>query len=214
MGPDDTDFLDQEFSPAPAAAGAVRGVPGRAPSREELDAQFSSTQEKLSRLKAAQEQLERARQELEEMRRRRQEFQVGRTEMRDQLHRGVGILEKAEHDARREAEQLARSLEGLREALVQVEALHEETWTESNWNIELSRALTTIENARMEWSAARLKWPLLEGRRPDGTPVEPPPTLTTMGFRQLCRVGLGLTWPLLVLGLLAVVLFALALWKR
>ena len=35
-----------------------------------------------------------------------------------------------------------------------------------NANIELTRALTTLENARMEWNSARLKWTVLDKALP------------------------------------------------
>ncbi len=40
------------------------------------------------------------------------------------------------------------------------------TWTKENFQIELTRALTTLENARMEWNSARLKLPLAGESRP------------------------------------------------
>jgi len=118
---------------------------------------------KLAELKRAQEQLERERAALEEARRRRAEFQNGREEMLHHLTRGSAILEESVFTARREAEQMSKGLADLREALAKVEVLREDSWTQENWNTELTRALTTLENARMEWNSARLKWPVLDG---------------------------------------------------
>ena len=105
---DDTEFVDREFPPAPAPGpslarqqGGLAPGPSRAPSREDLDAQVTSTQQQLAKLREAQEQLERAKAELEEMRRRRAEFHGGRAEMQDQLTRAVGLLGNAEFEARR-----------------------------------------------------------------------------------------------------------------
>lgn len=218
---DDTEFVDREF-PSPHAgtpAGAVRpgaGTGGRAPTREELDSQLTATQQQLAKLREVHEQLERAKSELEEMRRRRAEFQTGRVEMRDELTRGIALLEKAEFDARRDAEQMARSLEGLRAALGNVEQVRDETWTESNWNVELGKALAVVENARMEWNSARLKWGVL-----GAAPAEPgaghapaPSPLASLSFLQLCRAGLAFTWPLVVVGIVLAVAVFLALGRR
>jgi hypothetical protein len=49
----------------------------------------------------------------------------------------------------------------FREAVHKVQAINEQAWTSENHSVELTRAATTIENARMEWNAARLKFPLL-----------------------------------------------------
>lgn len=218
---DDTEFVDRDFpaSPSPSTGNSNRNsaASGRAPTREELDAQVTANQQQLAKLREAQEQLERARAELEEMRRRRADFQQGRTELREQLTRGIGLLEKADFDARRDSEQLGRSLEGLRSASDQIEALHEESWTDSDWNQQLSRALTVIENARMELNSARLKWPLLDGKGPavpnDGGKTNPV-SLAELPFKSLLRLGFALTWPIAAVGLVAVGVFALVLLRR
>ena len=124
-------------------------------------------QQELADLKRAQEELERERAALEETRRRQMEFQTGRQEMIQNLTRGVGLLEEAEFSARRDAEQMAKALVDLRDALAKVEAIHEEAWTKDNFSTELTRALTAVENARMEWNAARLKFPVLSSPAQD-----------------------------------------------
>ena len=73
----------------------------------------SEKQIKLAELKRAQEELERERAGLEELRRRQMEFQTGRAEMLQHLTRGIGLLEAAELAARRETEQMARTLGGV-----------------------------------------------------------------------------------------------------
>jgi len=218
---DDTEFVDQEF-PSPHAgtpgvgARPGAGTAGRAPTREELDSQLTATQQQLAKLREVHEQLERAKSELEEMRRRRAEFQTGRGEMRDELTRGIGLLEKAEFEARRDAEQMARSLEGLRSALGSVEQVRDEAWTEANWNQELGKALTVVENARMEWNSARLRWTVLgaapSAESPNGPSAVPP--LASLRFGTLCRIGLAFTWPLVLLGLAGVAAIVVALVRR
>ena len=167
-------------------------------------------------LKRAQEELERERATLEEARRRRTEFHTGREEMLQNLTRGVGLLEEAEFNSRRDAEQMAKTLGELRNALTKVQSIHEETWTQDNYNVEVTRALTVIDNGRMEWNAARLKWPLLNGPQTPEQDTSPdqktaPPSLDSLGFLQLCKLGLGFTWPLAIvaLGALTVLIFIL-----
>src|SRR5207247_7807555 len=138
-----------------SCAASSAGGAGRPPTREELGSRVTETQQRLMELKRAQEELERERAALEEARRRRTEFQTGREEMLQSLTRGVGFLEEAEFNARRDAEQLAKTLGALREALTKVQTIHEETWTQENYNVDLTRALTVLDNARMEWNAAR-----------------------------------------------------------
>ena len=207
---DETDFVDHDIQAAQKSSSALSSVPPlssgtqRPPTREELDDKVTSTQQKLAELKRVQEELERERAGLEEARRRQTEFQTGREEMARHLTRGLGLLNEAEFAARRDAEQMTKSIADLREALVKVQAINEATWTQETWNVELTRALTIIENARMEWNAARLKWPLLD--RASGDPLPQPSSTGVMpawprggSFLELTRIGLAFTWPLLVL---------------
>jgi predicted nuclease with TOPRIM domain len=196
-GFDDSDFVERDF-PTRTLASA------RPPSRSELDAKVVDAQQKLAELRRAQEELERERAVVEESRRRFAEYQAGREEMLQDLTRGLGLIEESELAARRDAEQMARSITGLRDALEKVKSLQDSNWTQENWKIELTRALTTLENARMEWNGARLKWPVLTQTPVATQPEEQTtaPLLAGAGFWQLCRCGMALTWPLALLGLL------------
>jgi hypothetical protein len=103
---------------------------------------------------------------------------------------------------------MARSIVEFREALTKLQAIHEEGWTKDNFSVELTRALTTIENARLEFNSARLKFPVLAGSggSASGAPGAPPPAALPLGerrFAELCKLGLALTWPLAVVVLLA-----------
>jgi len=210
---DTTEFVDTDFqahkSPyASATTASTSASPFRAPSREEVDSKVSEAQQKLAELKRAQEELERERSALEEVRRRQAEFQTGRGEMLQHLTRGLGLLEESEFAARREAEQMAKSIADLRDALAKVQAIHEEGWTKDNFNVELTRALTTLENARLEWNGARLKYPVLSGEAatratPTGMAPAVAPLVAPQGFGELCKLGLAFTWPLATVALLA-----------
>ncbi len=230
MALDETDFVDRDYQvarsgnagttpsviPSPAASGR------RAPTREELDSQLTATQQQLTKLREAQEQLERARAAVEELRRKRAEYQNGRDEMLQHLTRAIGILEKTELDARREAEQAARSLEGLRTAIQNVNGLNEQMWTEETWDTELNKALVTLENARMEWNSARLRWPVVDGQPSMGHGASgvgtDRSTLETIvretDFGQLCRLGFALTWPLAAIATIVLIVLAALLLKR
>ena len=213
MSSDFDEFVDSDFQSlrkTPASQPALGGLPGdaqRAPTREEVETRVSEMQQKLADLKRAQQELERERASLEETRRRQAEFTQGRQEMVQHLTRGVALLEETEFAARRDAEQMAKTLLDLREGLVKLQSIQEETWTRENLNVELTRASTIVENARMEWNAARLKFPILSGE----TPADPAKTPQTAGpvqhllqqqsYAELCKLGLAITWPLALLAL-------------
>lgn len=213
---DASEFIDSDFqthkTPRPTGVGSD---PYRAPTREDVDRKVVEAQQKLAELKRAQDELERERSSLEELRRRQTEFQNGRQEMMQSLTRGLGLLEEAEFNARREAEQMAKTIEEFRTALDKLQGIHDETWNKDNFNVELTRALTVIENARMEWNTARLKLPVLSNealQQAEATQTAPEGSGSPLGdisFIDLCKVGLAITWPLALILLGAIVLLAL-----
>jgi DNA repair exonuclease SbcCD ATPase subunit len=221
----ESDFVDADYEASrkqllSAQPGfAVQPGSSRPPSREEIESRVSEAHARLAELKRAQEQLERERAQLEEARRRRVEYQTGREEMLNHLTRGVELLKEAEFNARRDAEQMSKTLADLQQALEKVAALNEENWTQENWNTELTRALTTLENARMEWNSARLKWSVLDGatKKEVAEDKETPAAagfITGKSFLELCKVGFALTWPIALVVLAGMIAVTVALLQR
>src|SRR5208283_1138484 len=208
---DATEFVDTDFQAQKSPYGTpAPNDPLRAPTRDEVDRKVVEAQQKLAELKRAQEDLERERAALEELRRRQTEFQTGRQEMIHHLTRGLGLLEEAEFNARRDAEQMVKTVADFRDALDKIQAIHDEIWTKDNFSIELTRALTTIENARMEWNSARLKFNVLAGETkeaagPEAAEAPAASPLANASFGELCRFGLAMTWPLVLVALAVLV---------
>ena len=195
------DLLEEDFPIE------TKQVPLLSEDREELDNQATSLQTKLAELNRAREKLEREKATVEESRRRFSEFETGREEMMHEITRSLGLLEEAQMDAQREAEQMARTMDDLRDALSKVETLEDVDTHDEQWKILLTRNLTTIENARMELNSARLKWSLLSSEQKSFSP----PLITTASgssngiplpgsFGELCLWGLAFTWPILLIG--------------
>jgi hypothetical protein len=217
---DTTEFVDTDFQTQKSPFGTTTpaGDPLRAPTREEVDRKVVEAQQKLAELKRAQEGLERERAALEELRRRQTEFQTGRQEMVHSLTRGLGLLEEAEFNARRDAEQMVKTVADFRNALEKIQTIHEETWTKENFSVELTRALTTIENARMEWNAARLKFPVLSGeagQKPEteNAPAPAASPFSSLSLGEFCKIGFALTWLPTLVALIALGLLV-AIWLR
>lgn len=221
---DATEFVDEDVqtarrqphsTPRTMSPASEDFIP--APTREEVDSKVGDLQNKLAELRRAQTELERERSTLEETRRRQMEFSTGREELLRDLTRGIQLLEEREIAARRDAEQMARSITDLKDSLAKLHAINQETWTKDNFSTELSRGLGTVDHARMEWNSARLKFPELSGggavpqnaAQPDSPKTALP--LAGRGFLEVCRLGLALTWPMAVAGLL---IFLVLLLKR
>jgi predicted nuclease with TOPRIM domain len=214
---DATEFIDTDFQAhkSPAATD-----PLRAPTREEVDRKVVEAQQKLAELKRAQDELERERASLEELRRRQLEFQNGRQEMIQNLTRGLGLLEEAEFNARRDSEQMTKTMADFRDAMEKIQNIRDETWSKENFQMELTRALTVIENARMEWSSARLKLPALAGETKTGGDAPSPapqPAVSPfagMSLGELCKIGFAMTWPLVLVALGALAVLVAFLMRR
>jgi len=219
---DSTEFLDTDFLAQKSPAAAPASGYGRAPSPDDVNRKVVEAQQKLVELKRAQEELERERAGLEELRRRQNEFQTGRDEVIQNLTRGLGLLEEAEFVARRDAEQMVKTVGDFRAALAKVQTIQDSTWTKENFQVELTRALTTIENARMEWNSARLKISALAGETKNAAaPLDKnssttaaAPSLAELPFGQLCKIGLAMTWPLLLVALGALGIFIAILLRK
>jgi septal ring factor EnvC (AmiA/AmiB activator) len=225
---DASEFIDDDLHPVtkPGYAGAtgtasapVGAGERKAPSREEVELKVSEMQQRLAELKNEQQRLERERATLEETRRRQSEFTTGRQEMIQNLTRSIALMEEAELNHRREAEQRSKVLVDLREALGKVISLNQESWNKENFEMELTRGMTTVDNSRMEWNSARVKFAELNGKAPgesagggsaDDRGVVPVGGGLPQSFGDLCRLGFAINWPLFVLGLM----IFLMLWLR
>src|SRR6185295_10617360 len=88
-----------------------------------------------------------------------------------------------------------------------VQSIQEETWTNENLNVELTRATTSIENARMEWNSARMKFSLLNDahalEESAQTPSDAlvPRLFPPQSYAEICKLGLAITWPLALVAL-------------
>jgi hypothetical protein len=112
---------------------------------------------------------------------------------------------------------MTRTLQGLRESMTKVEAIDESNWRNADWNVQLSRDSAAVENARMEWNAARLRWDVLnssnlldeDNGQTESKPVKP--FTEAQSFTDFCRLGFALTWPVAVAVVIvgALIVFAL-----
>ena len=125
------------------------------PSAEHLDNQVQKAQEQLLQLKRQQEQIEKQKRELEELSRRQDELEQGRGEMTDKLTRALVVLEREAYNAQSRLEQIRVARESFSQHLEVVEAIDPRNWNPSDLHKELSRALSTVDDARTEYNEHR-----------------------------------------------------------
>jgi len=119
-------------------------------STEHLDSQVQKAQEQLLQLKRQQEQIEKQKRELEELSRRQEELERGRAEMTDKLTRSLVVLEREGYDTQKRLEQLRAMRESFGQHLQLIEAIDPKSWNTAELHKELSRALSTVDDARAE----------------------------------------------------------------
>src|ERR1044071_8970657 len=130
-------------------------LPEEAPSVEHLDDQVQKAQEALIQLKRQQDQIEKQKRELEELSRRQEELEQGRTEMTDKLTRALVVLEREAYNAQNRLEQVRLARESFAQHLELIEAIDPRSWNPADLHKELSRALSTVDDARTEYSDQR-----------------------------------------------------------
>jgi chromosome segregation ATPase len=179
---------------------------------EQIDSQVQKAQEQLLQLKRQQEQIEKQKRELEELSRRQEEFDRGRAEMTDKLTRSLVVLEREAYDAQKKMEQLRATRESFSQHLEVLEAIDPKNWNPSDLNKELSRALSTVDDARTEYSQQRSR---LQATSDDQHHEMPLPetssgyetTSADHSFGQWLRIGLAFTLPLIIFGIVALVIY-------
>src|SRR5213080_773030 len=122
---------------------------------EHLESQVQKAQEQLLQLKRQQEQIEKQKRELEELSRRQEELDRGRAEMTDKLTRSLVVLEREAYNAQKRLEQLRTTRESFGQHLELIEAIDPKSWNPADLHKELSRALSTVDDARAEFSQQR-----------------------------------------------------------
>jgi hypothetical protein len=176
-------------------------------SPEHLDSQVQKAQEQLLALKRQQEQIEKQKRELEELSRRQEELERGRAEMSDKLTRSLVILEREAYDSQKKVEQLRVTHESFTQHLQHIDGIDPKSWNPAELHKELSRALSTVDDARAEFSQQRSRLQAAE----DVPLPEAAPEIGGAGngrsFMQWLQIGFAFSLPLIVSIFITLLLF-------
>lgn len=180
-------------------------------SPEHLDSQVQKAQEQLQQLRRQAELIEKQKRELEELSRRQEELERGRAEMTDKLSRSLVILEREGYDSQKKLEQIRATHESFTQHLQLLESIDPKSWNPAELPKELSRALSTVDDARTEFSQQRSR---LEAGSNESTEMDLPDVASgSMGlgggrsFLQWMQIGLAVTLPLIIFGIVALLIF-------
>jgi DNA repair exonuclease SbcCD ATPase subunit len=181
------------------------------PTGEHLDSQVQKAQEQLLQLKRQQEQIEKQKRELEELSRRQEELDRGRAEMTDKLTRSLVVLEREAYNTQKRLEQIRATRENFGQHLELIEAIDPKSWNSADLQKELSRALSTVDDARTEYAEQRSR---LQATEEGAGNVPLPDAMSNAAlfgsersFFQWFQIGVALTLPLIVFGVIALAIF-------
>src|SRR5436305_119398 len=177
-------------------------------SPEHLDSQVQKAQDQLLQLKRQQEQIEKQKRELEELSRRQEELERGRAEMSDKLSRSLVVLEREAYDTQKKLEQLRATRESFGQHLELIEGIDPKSWNPMELHKELSRALSTVEDARTEFSQQRSRLQAVDENDNDvALPEAASDVADLLGhgrpFGQWVKIGFAFSLPLMIFGFIA-----------
>src|SRR3954468_24103675 len=181
-------------------------------SPEHLDNQVQKAQEQLIQLKRQQDQIEKQKRELEELSRKQEELERGRVEMTDKLTRSLVVLEREAYDTQKKLEAIRATRESFGQHLELIEAIDPKSWNPADLHKELSRALSTVDDARAEFSQQRSRLQAAEEANGDVALPEAAPDVSDLiqggrSFGQWLQIGLAFTLPLIAFGFIALLIF-------
>ena len=180
-------------------------------SSEHLDSQVKKAQDQLLHLKRQQEQIEKQKRELEELSRKQEELERGRVDMTDKLTRSLVVLEREAYDAQKRLEQLRAMRESFGQHLELIEAIDPKSWSPSDLHKELSRALSTVESARGDFSQQRSRLQAAGGGGDEALPEAAPDVADLLNggrdFGRWIKIGFAFSLPFIIFGFIALFIF-------
>jgi len=145
---------DAEREEAPSESLTESAMGRMAKQKEELSDQVAGTVQEIEALRMKQETLEKEKQSLEQLRTRQDEYEGGKKEMTEKLARGIVLLEKELNHTARMAQLLEATRTSFQDTLDGIRKLDEESWSEDDFTLELTRARAVIEEARTTYTRA------------------------------------------------------------
>lgn len=180
----------------------------KAAAEKELSFDLQKAQERVLALKREMEEAEQRERELESLRQRRQEVTNGQRDLAEKLTRALTLLERAEHIARRDLEQIGAARDTFQEQIKQVEAIDIESWGPDDIDLNLNKSQTLLDHAAAIFNQYRAKVEFLSARDGgEGTGEsllldEPKDNYSIVGsgnFFELLKRGFALSLPLIII---------------
>jgi len=179
----------------------------------ELGDKVQQVRAELETLKQKQEEIEREKIRLEELKRRQDEVEGGRADMLDKLTRSLVVVQREIEESQKRVEQMHSIYNAFTQHLRQLEAINSRAWGSADMPRELSKALSSVEDARSEYTRAQAK--LAVDVAPEAAQASPAEAdysyYEDRGFSYWLKSGFAFTLPLQLMGWLVIVIWIWAI---
>jgi hypothetical protein len=131
--------------------------------------------------------------------------------MSDKLTRSLVILEREAYDTQKKLEALRATRESFGQHLELIEAIDPKSWNHGDLQKELSRALSTVDDARAEFSQQKSRLQASDEPNSEVLPETGSEVSDLNGsgsFGHWVKVGFAVTLPLIIFGIIALAVFA------
>ena len=132
--------------------------------------------------------------------------------MTDKLTRSLVVLEREAYETQKKLEQLRATRESFGQHLEILEGIDPKAWNPADLHRELSRALSTVDDARAEFSQQRSRLQAIATQDSEDVPLpEAAPEVARGGgdrsFVEWVLIGFALSLPLITAGLIGLLIF-------
>lgn len=175
----------------------------------ELGDKVQQVRAELESLKQKQEEIEREKSRLEELKRRQDSLEQGRSDMLDKLTRALVVVQRETEESQKRVEQMHAIYASFNQHLRQLEDINARSWNPQDLPRELSRALSSVEDARAEYikSQAKLAVDTSSEISPSSLMESDYPVEEEHSFIYWLRSGFAFTLPLQVIAVIALLLY-------
>ena len=182
----------------------------------ELGDQVQQVRAELESLKQKQEEIEKEKARLEELKRRQDELDSGRTDMLDKLTRSLVVIQREIEETQQRVEQMHSIFNSFTQHVRHLETINARSWNNADLPRELRKALSAVEDARVEYVKAQAKLGA-DSRAVEHSHAQPIEGDYAMyddrGFSYWFKSGLAFTLPLQVSAIIGLILWVWTLLK-
>lgn len=175
----------------------------------ELGEKVQQVRAELESLRQKQEEIEREKVRLEELKRRQESLEEGRSDMLDKLTRALVVVQREIEESQKRVEQMHSIYNSFTQHLQHMESIAPRGWAQQDLPRELSKALSSVEDARAEYIKAQAK--LSVDTSGDIQPASSQDfeygADEDRGFVYWLRTGFAFTLPLQAIALVALLVY-------